>query len=116
MTTTRVLSRVALLVIALLASPARALADEHAREPDVKSALQWWTSQQNVWTPIGWKDHLFRFQVVYNGHLLCTPAGKLVKPHTRKYQGRDFQFSAYPSPDGALPPLPREDQKLKLLD
>jgi hypothetical protein len=85
-------------------------------EPDVKSALQWWTPQQNVWTPIGWKDHLFRFQVVYNGHLLCTPAGKLLKPHTKPYVGKDFQVSAYPSPDGALPEMPRRDQKLKLLD
>jgi hypothetical protein len=85
-------------------------------EPDVRAALQWWPRQQNVWTPIGWKDHLFRFQVVYNGHLLCTPAGKIDKPHILKYKGRDFQFSAYPSPDGALPPMPREDTKLKLLD
>ena len=31
-----------------------------------------WPPQKNVWTPIGWKDHLFRFQVVYNSHLICS--------------------------------------------
>src|SRR5688500_1991687 len=62
-------------------------------EPDIKAALAWWPPQQNVWTPIGWKDHLFRFQVVYNGHLICSPAAKLLKPHTRKYVGQDFQLN-----------------------
>src|SRR5688500_16444729 len=121
MTNPSLTARVAVfVVIALLATaPARALAGQHphgGHEPDVKSALQWWTPQQNVWTPIGWKEHLHRFQVVYNGHLLVTPAGKLLKPHTKKYVGRDFQVNAYPSPDGALPPMPAEDEKLKLLD
>lgn len=96
------------------AVPAAAAA--HAAEPNVETALRWWTPQQNVWTPIGWRDHLFRFQVVYNGHLLVTPAGKLLKPHTKQYAERQFQVNAYPSPDGALPPMPKEDQKLKLID
>jgi hypothetical protein len=105
------------LAAALLASPVSAEpAGQCSTEPDVKTALGWWPPQQNVWTPIGWKDHLFRFQVVYNGHLLCTPAGRLDKPHILKYKGKDFQFSAYPSPDGALPPMPRQDTKLRTLD
>src|SRR5688500_16865744 len=85
-------------------------------EPNVQTALRWWTPQQNVWTPIGWKEHLVRFQVLYTRHLLVTPAGRLLKPHTKKYLGQDFQLSAYPSPDGALPPTPGPDQKLKLFD
>ncbi len=85
-------------------------------EPDVETARAWWEPPRNVWTPIGWKDHLFRFQVVYNGQLLCAPAGKLLKPHTRRYLGRDFQLNFHPSPDGSLPPMPREHVKLKLTD
>ena len=106
------------LAIALIMSPARAeqQSAQDCDEPNVQTALRWWTPQQNVWTPIGWKEHLFRFQVVYNGHLLVTPAGRLLKPHTKKYLGKDFQLSAYPSPDGALPPTPTEGQKLKLFD
>jgi hypothetical protein len=105
------------LAAALFVSSAPAGTPEKcATEPDVKTAMSWWQPPQNVWTPIGWKDHLFRFQVVYNGHLLCTPAGRIDKPHIQKYKGRDFQFNAYPSPDGKLPALPKEDTKVKLLD
>src|SRR5687768_14185865 len=109
---------VILVVLAAFVAPLTlsAAAPQQAEEPNVVTALRWWTPQQNVWTPIGWKEHLFRFQVVYNGHLLVTPAGRLVKPHTKKYLGKDFQLSAYPSPDGALPPTPAEGQKLKLFD
>ena len=32
-------------------------------EPDARIAAQWWPPHWNVWTPIGWKDHLFRFSV-----------------------------------------------------
>jgi len=104
-------------MVALVAPCALAgSAETGVDEPNVKTALMWWTPQQNVWTPIGWKEHLHRFQVVYNGHLLVTPAGRLLKPHTKKYVGKDFQINAYPSPDGALPAMPKEDQKLKLLD
>jgi hypothetical protein len=85
-------------------------------EPDIKAALAWWPPQKNVWTPIGWKDHLFRFQVVYNGHLICSPAAKLLKPHTRKYVGQDFQLNVHASADGSLPPIPRDQVKVKLTD
>jgi hypothetical protein len=87
-----------------------------AAEPNVKIASTWWPQPVNVWTPVGWKDHLFRFQVVYNGDLLCTPAGKLDKPQIRKYLGRGFQLNFDASADGSLPPLPNEDVKLKLTD
>src|SRR6185437_12421123 len=36
-------------------------------EPNIEEALGWWPAPRNVWTPLGWKSHLFRFQVVYNG-------------------------------------------------
>jgi hypothetical protein len=103
-------------IVGVIATVSICVGSAVAGEPNVETALRWWTPQQNVWTPIGWKDHLHRFQVVYNGHLLVTPAGKLLKPHTKKYVDRQFQLNAYPSPDGKLPPMPTEDQKLKLID
>src|SRR5688500_18791755 len=107
-----------LVLLATLVAPltSSAAAPPRVDEPNVETALRWWTPQQNVWTPIGWKEHLHRFQVVYNGHLLVTPAGKLLKPHTKRYADLQFQMNAYPSPDGKLPPMPTEDRKLKLID
>ncbi|GAA0592735.1 hypothetical protein GCM10009534_28810 [Kribbella sandramycini] len=42
-------------------------------EPDVELAKLWWPNPRNVWTPIGWKDHLFRFNVTYNGSVVGAP-------------------------------------------
>lgn len=77
-------------------------------EPDIQTAMTWWSPPRGVWTPVGWKNHLFRFNVLYNGTLQVPPAGVLAKPHTARYQGQDFQLSFYPGIDGALPPLPKE--------
>jgi len=43
-------------------------------EPDVELAKLWWPNPRNVWTPIGWKDHLFRFNVTYNGSVIGAPS------------------------------------------
>ena len=42
-------------------------------EPDSRSAALWWPAQRNVWTPLGWRDHMFRFNLVYNGTLVADP-------------------------------------------
>jgi len=42
-------------------------------EPDAAVAAGWWPPQRNVWTPIGWKDHLFRFNVLYDGTVIASP-------------------------------------------
>lgn len=42
-------------------------------EPDFKTACEWWPDLTNVWTPIGWKDHLFRFNVFWSGMILAQP-------------------------------------------
>ena len=36
-------------------------------------ASGWWPEIENVWTPIGWKDHPLRFNVLYNGILIGEP-------------------------------------------
>lgn len=82
-------------------------------EPNVDLARLWWVEPRNVWTPIGWKDHLFRFAVVYNGSLLCAPAGWLSKPDTQPYRRQEnLQLSFAPSPKGDLPSLPKTYTKL----
>jgi hypothetical protein len=85
-------------------------------EPDIEAARLWWPEPRNVWTPIGWKDHLFRFNSVYNGTLLCSPGGWHKKPDTAKYRGNDFQLNFTPSADGELPPMPTEYTKLYKTD
>jgi len=85
-------------------------------EPDVEKALGWWVPQRGVWTPLGWKDHLFRFTVPYNGALLCSPFGVLGKPHTEKFRGRDFQLTFHPSVDGDIPPMPTIRTRLHRID
>jgi hypothetical protein len=85
-------------------------------EPNAQTALGWWIPQRGVWTPIGWKDHLLRFTMPYNGALMCTPAGILQKPHTKKYVGQDFQLTFHPSVDGKIPPLPKEWTRIYKLD
>ncbi|HPS56229.1 MAG TPA: hypothetical protein PLP05_11590, partial [Sedimentisphaerales bacterium] len=58
-----------------------------ADEPTFAQAKTWWEPMQNVWTPVGWKDHMFRFNVLYNGSVLASPHVILMwtKPATQKY-------------------------------
>ncbi|MCD4770037.1 MAG: hypothetical protein K8R35_07720, partial [Bacteroidales bacterium] len=71
------------------------------REPTANIACNWWGDLTNVWTPIGWKNHLFRFDVLYNGtviaHPLEKPFGK-VKPHIKPYAGQGVILTFLPSP------------------
>jgi hypothetical protein len=41
--------------------------------PDFEAACQWWSDLPNIWTPIGWKDHLYKFNVLWNGTILAEP-------------------------------------------
>ncbi|MGH9585569.1 MAG: hypothetical protein ACRD3F_01355, partial [Acidobacteriaceae bacterium] len=102
-----------------IAGPERRIAGEKSArqplcqpEPNIDLAKLWWVAPRNVWTPVGWKDHLFRFDVVYNGTLLCSPTGWIVKPDVAKYRGHDFQLNFTPSEDGSIPPIPDKFTKL----
>jgi len=76
-------------------------------EPNVELAKLWWPEQRNIWTPIGWKDHYFKFNVFYNGMLLCEPAPALRQDST-PWRGQSFlltfRAAAEPLP---LPPVPQ---------
>jgi len=70
-------------------------------EPDAGAASLWWPAQRNVWTPLGWPDHLFRFNLIYNGTLVAdpSPAGREL---TRPWAGQGCELTFYPGldPDG----------------
>ena len=45
-------------------------------EPDFQTACGWWSELPNKWTPIGWRDHMHRFNVLWNGSVLATVSGR----------------------------------------
>lgn len=83
-------------------------------EPNVEAARLWWPDQRNVWTPLGWKDHYFRFNVVYNGTILAEPCPHWTppRPNAKQWLGQSFQLDFMPSKDGVPPPLPKEKTQL----
>ncbi len=92
-------------------------------EPDVRTALTWWPPQRQVWTPVGWKGHLFRFDVFYNGTTVCQPAVALppssaptLKPYLAPYRGKDFQVTPVMPDGGGFPKLPAEPVYLHRTD
>ena len=78
--------------LAKSATGTRAYGDQ--AEPDIKAALGWWSELPNKWTAVGWRDHLFRFNVLFNGTLIAEPA---VNRRTDKWKGQGLQISFAPS-------------------
>jgi len=74
-------------------------------EPDVELAKLWWPEQRSVWTPIGWKDHYFKFNVLYNGMLICQPA-PWCRHGAAPWRGQDFMLTFRASVDGLPRPFP----------
>lgn len=81
-------------------------------EPDAEAARHWWPPQRQVWTPVGWKGHLFRFDVFYNGAILSHPAVALapssaptLKPYLKPYVGKDFQVTPVMPQGSGFPAL-----------
>ena len=64
------------------------------REPDLATAVQWWDELPNKWTPIGWKDHLFRFNVLFNGTLIAQPD---LNRRTEAWRGQGVQLTFVPA-------------------
>jgi hypothetical protein len=87
------------------------------QEPNLALAKSWWPDQRNVWTPIGWKDHYFRFNVLYNGTLIFEPCSDMTsRVHAKEWKGQDVQLTFTPWPDLNIPPLPKEQTPLWKLD
>ncbi|HZY61842.1 MAG TPA: hypothetical protein VFE38_04885, partial [Edaphobacter sp.] len=87
------------------------------QEPTFAIADLWWPEQRNVWTPIGWKDHYFRFNVLYNGTIICEPCPHFapIRPHALRWKDQSFQLNFTPLAE-ELPSLPSEVTQLWRMD
>ncbi|MCX7427682.1 MAG: hypothetical protein NTW96_18895 [Planctomycetia bacterium] len=56
-------------VLAGVVGPVSA-ADE---EPNYQTAAGWWKELPKKWTPVGWRNHLFRYNVLYSGAVVAKP-------------------------------------------
>lgn len=65
-----------------------------AREPDYRQASTWWSDLPDIWTPVGWKDHLFRFNVLWNGTIIAWPD---LNKRTTAWKGQGVQIACIPS-------------------
>lgn len=74
-----------------------------AAEPDVETARSWWPPLTNVYTPVGWKNHTFRFNVFYNGMIMADPRPEYAVPALDPWAGLGAQFTFMPS-EGGLDP------------
>jgi hypothetical protein len=60
----------------------------------------WWGDHKNVWTPLGWKDHLFRFNVFYNGTIIAQPYNNR---RTTQWEDINFQLTITPFSHDNIP-------------
>lgn len=81
----------------------------NSHEADFETAQNWWPPLRNVWTPVGVKNHPFRFTVLYNGTIVADPhpiqdsMGRPIKEYLKPYAGQGVQLTLRPSLDGSLP-------------
>ena len=66
---------------------AAADSEPSVNEPNFEIASGWWADLWNIWTPVGWKDHLHRFNVLWNGTILAKP------DMNRRSHGQGLQLS-----------------------
>lgn len=82
---------------------APAVAASPAPEPNIEIARQWWGPLTNMYTPIGWKNHCFRFNVFYNGMIMADPRPEHASPALDPWRGRGVQVTISPSEHGLDP-------------
>lgn len=63
-------------------------------EPTFDGASQWWPEMPNKWAPVGWKNHLLRFNVLWSGAILAKPN---LNRRTSQYDGQGAQFTFAPA-------------------
>ena len=80
-----------------------------AEEASFETAKNWFPPVRNVWTPVGVKNHPFRFTLLYNGTIIAEthplramPAGP-IKEYLNPYIGQGVQLTLTPSFDGSIP-------------
>ena len=62
-------------------------------EPNFAQACEWWPDLPSIWTPIGWPDHMFRFNVLWNGTILAEPN---LNSRTTAWAGQGVQVTFAP--------------------
>lgn len=87
-----------------------AAVDTCTNEANFEIAKNWWPPLRNVWTPVGVKNHPFRFTILYNGTIIAEthplramPSGA-IKEYLNPYIGQGVQLTLTPSFDGSIPP------------
>ena len=84
-------------------------------EPNVELAKLWWPEQFNVWTPVGWKDHTFKFTVLYNGMIICEPA-PVLNLRAEPWKGNNFLLTFNASNEGLPKPFPKPPLSIWAMD
>ncbi len=119
------MKRKSLRILAALVAAAFFIAAAHTpataagiEEANFEHAKHWWPPLRNVWTPVGVKNHPFRFTVLYNGTIIADthplrsmPAGP-IKEYLIPYIGQGVQLSLTPTFDGSLPPAIQHSYQL----
>jgi hypothetical protein len=80
------------------------------QEPDYAMACRWWPELENIWTPLGWKDHCVRFNVLYNG-MIVVDRPRMQRNFTRRLRqviGSGIQLEFRPSLTAVLPAPPAD--------
>src|SRR5678815_1132081 len=91
-------------MIMMFAATMTAAASAADREPNVEIAAQWWPELRHVVTPVGWRDHLHRFHVVYDGTLLARPPRKPTRFEGEKDpESEGVQLTFIPTGDTSVP-------------
>ena len=84
-------------------------------EPTYRIACQWWTELSKKWTPVGWRNHLFRYNVLFNGAVVAEPQ---MNRRTAKWAGQGMLLwpsSADPADDGTIQQGWRTDHEAPVL-
>ncbi|HTL16249.1 MAG TPA: hypothetical protein VL793_03380, partial [Patescibacteria group bacterium] len=77
-------------VLCLCLPVSQSRAAEELPEPTFALASTWWADLWNIWTPLGWKDHLYHFNVLWDGTILAKP------DLNRRSHGQGVQLSLTP--------------------
>ncbi len=62
--------------------------------PTFEKACQQWPDMENIWTPVGWPDHLHNFNVLWNGNILAKPD---MNRRCSKWRDQGVQVSVWPA-------------------
>lgn len=62
-------------------------------EPNVELAKQWWPDLTDIWTPVGWKHHRFRYNVFFDGTIYADPA---LSQTAKEWKGQGVQIRVMP--------------------